>query len=152
MQLKTKYFSTIDYDQSDILDFPCGLFGFEDEKKFLLLPFEGADSNLLCFQSVCTPTLAFVVMNPFSLNPAYAPIVTSEELKTMGVEKSEDLCYYVMCVVREPVGASTVNFKCPVVINDITRKAMQVILETDEFHMRHLLSEFGGSADGKDDA
>ncbi len=151
MQLKTKYFSNIEYDEQDIIEFPNGFFGFEDEKQFLLLPFESSDSNLLCLQSVKTPPLAFVAMNPFSLNPAYAPIISDDELKTMGVEKSEDLCYYVMCVVREPIGTSTVNFKCPVVINDITRKAMQVILDTNEFHMRHLLSEFGEKADGKGD-
>ncbi len=144
MQIKTKYFSTIEYDNTDVLTFPSGLFGFEDEKEFLLLPFEAIDSNLLCFQSVKTPTLAFVAMNPFSLNSNYAPIITDDELKMMGVEKSEDLCYYVMCVVREPVGASTINFKCPVVLNDESRTAMQVILETNEYHMRHLLSEFNG--------
>ncbi len=150
MQIETKYFSSIEYDETDILDFPNGLFGFEEEKQFLLIPFEGSESNLLCFQSISTPSLAFVAMNPFSLNPYYAPIVTDDELKTMGVEKSEDLCYYVMCVVREPVANSTINLKCPVVINDETRKAMQVILETNEFNMRHLLSEFGGEP-GKED-
>ena len=37
----------------------------------------------------------------------------------MEVQRSEDLCYYVMCVVRDPVGASTLNLRCPVVIVDL---------------------------------
>ena len=46
----------------------------------------------------------------------------------MQVERSEDLCYYVLCVVRQPVGASTVNLRCPVVVNEDTHQAMQTIL------------------------
>ena len=32
----------------------------------------------------------------------------------MEVETSQELCYYVLCAVREPVSESTVNIKCPV--------------------------------------
>ena len=148
MRLKTKYFGEIECAEEDKLNFPDGLFGFEEEKEFFLLPFEGGQGSLLCFQSAVTPELAFVAMNPFSLNPDYAPVLTSSELKTMGVERSEDLCFYVLCVVRHPVGNSTVNWRCPVAVNDQTRRAVQVILEDGSYHMRHLLSEFGRKEEG----
>ena len=137
--LKTKYFGSIEIEESDVLTFPKGLFAFEDEKKFVLLPFEGSDSALLCLQSVADEHLAFVVMNPF------APVLQAGELEKLGVADSTDLCYYVMCVVRDPVADSTLNLKCPVVINDQTRQAMQVILEGGDYHMRHRLEEFGGA-------
>ncbi len=143
MRLKTKYFGEIECRQSDVLHFPEGLFGFEEEKEFFLLPFEGSEGSLLCFQSAATPGLAFVAMDPFSLKPDYAPVLTAGELKTMGVERSEDLCFYTLCVVRSPVGDSTVNLRCPVAINDRTRQAMQVILEEGGYHMHHLLSDLG---------
>jgi len=143
MRLKTKYFGEIECQQSELLHFPEGLFGFEEEKEFFLLPFEGSEGSLLCFQSAVTPGLAFVAMNPFSLKPDYAPVLTAGELKTMGVERSEDLCFYTLCVVRHPVGDSTVNLRCPVAVNDQTRQAMQVILEDGGYHMHHLLSDFG---------
>lgn len=142
MRLKTKYFGTLDCAEEDILHFPDGLFGFEEEKQFFLLPFEGGDGCLLCFQSVSTPALAFVAVNPFFLKGDYAPVLTAEELRRMGAGKSEDLCFYTLCVVRDPVGESTVNLRCPVVINDQTRQAMQVILESKEYQMHHRLSEF----------
>ena len=47
----------------------------------------------------------------------------------MEVERSEDLCFYTLCVVRSPAAESTVNLRCPVAINDRTRRAVQVILE-----------------------
>lgn len=128
--------------KEDVLHFPSGLFGFEEEKEFVLLPFEGSNHTLLCLQSLATPALAFVVMDPFSLKPDYAPVLQSQELSSLGAANSEDLGYYVLCVVKNPVSASTVNLKCPVAINIHTRTAQQVILESGDYEMRHPLSEF----------
>lgn len=143
MTLNTKYFGPIEYEQDDCVTFPIGLFGFEDEHSFLLLPFESGGGNLLCLQSTVSPTLAFVVMNPFSLQPDYAPQLLPQELEVLGVHSSQDLGYYVLCVVKTPVGESTVNLKCPVAINPETRVARQVILETSAYDMRHPLAAFG---------
>ena len=149
MQLNTKYFGTIFCPDEDLLRFPNGLIGFEDETEFYLLPFEGSNNTLLCFQSAKTPALAFVAMNPFSLNPSYAPELSSGELKQLEVQRSQELSFYVLCVVKTPVGNSTLNFRCPIAINEDNRTAMQVILDTDRYHMHHLLSEFGQKgADG----
>ena len=83
--LKTKYFGSIEIEESDVLTFPKGLFAFEDEKKFVLLPFEGSDSALLCLQSAADEHLAFVVMNPFAVCPQYAPVLQAGELEKLGV-------------------------------------------------------------------
>ncbi len=142
MQIRTKYFGQVTYEPADVLHFRDGLFGFEQEKQFLLLPFADSDGTLLCFQSVKTPELAFVAMNPFSLNPDYAPKLQEAELEALGVGKSQDLSFYVLCVVRDPVSESTVNLKCPVAVNEDTGAAMQSILEDGGYEMRHRLSEF----------
>ena len=146
MLLQTKYFGEADCEH--LLRFEKGLFGFEEEKEFCLMPFEGSGGSLLCFQSARTPQLAFVAMNPFSLKPDYAPVLTGEELGELGVERSEELCFYTLCVVRSPVADSTVNLRCPVAINEHTRRAVQVILEEGGYHMHHLLSEFGRKEEG----
>ena len=143
MRLKTKYFGEIECREEDKLHFPEGLFGFEEEHEFLLLPFEGSAGSLLCFQSVHTSALAFVAMNPFSLLSGYAPALQPHELKELGVERSDELGFYVLCVVKKPVEQSTVNLKCPVAIHPDTRVARQVILETDDYEMRHPLAQFG---------
>lgn len=148
MKLSTKYFGQIDYETEDVLDFPDGLFGFPDEKKFLLLPFSGSQGNMLCLQSIAAPAPAFILMNPFSLKPDYAPELTDQELQMMGVTRSQELCYYVMCTARQPVGQSTVNLRCPVVVNPDLHRAIQVILDTKEYHMRHLLEEFSAKEVG----
>ena len=140
MLFQTKYFGEIDCGEEERLSFPDGLFGFEDEKEFLLLPFEGSGGTLLCFQSTATPALAFVAVNLFSYKPDYAPELASLELERLGVSNSRELCYYALCVVREPVADSTVNLRCPIVVNDQTRQALQVILDSRDYGMRHPLS------------
>jgi len=142
LKLSSKYFGEIEYQEEDVLTFPKGLFAFEEETKFLLLPFSGSSGTLLCLQSIATPQLAFVVMNPFSLDGSYAPVLQPEELEYLGVKDSTELCYYVLCGVKNPVSSSTVNLQCPIAINDRICTCMQVILEDDRYSMRHLLSEF----------
>lgn len=143
MKLNTKYFGEIDYTEEDCISFPAGIFGFEDERSFLLLPFHGSENTLLCLQSVQTPALAFVAVDPFTLCPGgYEPQLSSAQLESLGAARSEELSYYTLCVVRNPVAESTVNLKCPVCVNPRTRQARQVILDTGKYDMRHLLAEF----------
>ena len=149
MLLQTKYFGQVDCPEEHLFHFAGGLFGFEDEKRFALLPFEGSGGSLLCFQSVAAPQLAFVAVNPFSMKQDYAPVLAEAELAALGVERSEDLCFYALCAVRNPVGDSTVNLRCPLAVNDRTGEAMQVILEGNDYHMRHSLAELNS---GKEEA
>ncbi len=143
MKLQTKYFGEVDYVEADVVKFLTGPFGFEEEREFLILPFEGSTGTLLCIQSIQTPALAFVAMDPFSLLSDYNPVLQPGELKELGVEDSQELGFYVLCVVKKPVSDSTVNLKCPVAINPATRVARQVILEADAYEMRHPLDQFG---------
>jgi len=145
LKLETRMFGEIEYDQDDIVTFPAGLPSFEEEHSFLLLPLGPAANDPLCLQSVTTPALTFVLLNPFSLLPSYTPRLQPKELKDLKVERDEDLAFYVLCAMKRPVGDSTVNLKCPVAVNPDLRIAYQVILEADDYHMRHPLSEFSHS-------
>ena len=147
MKTQTTYFGEVEYAEEELLHFEKGLYGFEDEKDFLLIDF-GEDSGLLSLQSVRTPRLSFVLMHPFSLAPDYAPVLQPEDLRALGAERSEDLYFYVLCAVREPVPESTVNMQCPIAINPDTRQAMQVILENGQWQMRHRLADFGAAKEG----
>lgn len=138
MKIQTKYFGELRIDENTTLHFAEGLFGFEEEKEFILLPFSEEADFLLCLQSVTNPYLAFTLLNPFMLMPEYRPSLPKKELDSLQVEKSEDLCYYVLCRVEKPVSNSMVNLRCPIVLNDETRQARQVIL--DQYEMRCPLS------------
>ena len=140
LKLQSKYFGEIEYEAKDVIRFPAGIIGFEEEQAFLLLPFEGSGGGMLCLQSVATPALAFVVLDSFTLLPDYAPELEPADLRQFGVAEAGDLGFYVLCAVKNPVSASTVNLKCPLVIHPETREARQVIME--HYEMRHPLAEF----------
>jgi len=50
LHLMTKYFGQIDYDPTEVLSFPNGIFGFEEEKQFL--PFMGAEAICSAFRAL----------------------------------------------------------------------------------------------------
>jgi len=140
LKTQTKYFGEVEYDGKDVLTFPHGMFGFEEEREFLLLPFSG-NGTLFSLQSLRTPGLSFVAIDPFSLDGTYAPVLQPEELKELGAADSHELFFYALCAVKNPVANSTVNLRCPIAINDEAGRAMQVILEEKRYGMRHLLSD-----------
>ena len=142
MELNTRLFGKIEYMAEDIISFPNGIPSFEEEHEFLLLPIEGGEGALLCLQSVATPTLSFILMNPFSLDRSYAPVLRDAERKILQVERDQDLCFHVLCAMKRPLSDSTINMKCPIAVNPDERIALQVILDTDDYHMRHPLSQF----------
>ncbi len=142
MLIQTKYFGEIDCQEESFLHFPNGLYGFEEEQRFALLPFADSEATLFALQSLQTPALCFVLMNPFSIMPNYTPSLQPDELQQLQVAHSEDLCYYVLCRVKNPISDSTVNLKCPLAINDTDKKGLQVILDAADYEMRHLLSDF----------
>ncbi len=129
------------YDEGDLIIFPDGLFGFEDKKKFLPITVE-EDERFLYLLSVEDENLSFLVANPFLLNKSYSPDILEEDYSRLEADDSDSLSVYTICALKERPEDSTVNLKCPIVVNVKSRKAIQVILQSDEYKFRHLLKDF----------
>ena len=129
-------------EKSQYIEFKEGIFGFEEEKKFLPVMFEDGSDAVLYLQSIRNEKLSFVVMNPFMLKEDYNPVLSEEDYKKLGTSDEKDLSYYVFCVIANVAEESTVNLRCPIVVNHVTRQAVQVILGSDEYGFRHRLKEF----------
>ena len=149
LTLDTKDYGTIEYEESDLIHFTDGLFGFNDLKDFIPLVLdENEDNTILMLQSIENTDIAFVIINPFSLDPDYNPVLSPEELSYLGVKSEDDLSYYVICVLRSNHLENTVNMKAPVVINPDKRIGMQVILNQSEYEFRTKLSSFTTDQEG----
>lgn len=143
MEIATKYFDDISISEEDIIFFEDGIFGFEYNKKYVIIEFEKGSDNLLCLQSVSDSELAFVIMNPFNLKADYEPLISEEDILGLAIdENTEGVLYYVICVVRETISESTVNMKCPIVINPNNQRAKQIILDNEEYSFKHELNQF----------
>ena len=141
MKINNKYFGEIEYAAEEKLCFPEGLFGFEEQKEFLPIPFEEGTDAMICLQSLRDEELSFVLLNPFLFFTDYNPGISESDRKAIGSPKDEDISYYVIGVFREQLGDSTVNLKAPIAVNARTRDARQIILEDSIYTFRHSLGE-----------
>ena len=135
--------SSVPFEKEELISFEEGLFGFENYKRFLPLPITEDSDAVLNLLSVEDKSLSFVIMNPFLLVSNYDPRLPEDIYKKLEAEDEADLSYYVICVVGDSPEDSTVNFKCPIVVNTASRKAVQVILESEEYRFRHTLRDIG---------
>lgn len=136
MQLNAKYFGKITYTEDDLITFSEGLFGFEAYKKFLPLPFCEENDSLLSLQSVENEELSFILMNPFTFFPDYAPTLSKQDKAALKVQEDKDVSYYVICVLKDSLEQSTANLKAPVAVNAVNRTARQIILDSPAYSFR----------------
>jgi flagellar assembly factor FliW len=140
LNINAKYFGEVSYEENEMIHIINGLFGFETYTKYLPLPFHEEDDSMISLQNLEDETLSFILMNPFMIYPDYAPELSQEDLKELGASSIEDISFYVISVIREPIDTSTVNLKAPLIVNALNRKAKQIILEQPEYSFRHILN------------
>ena len=143
MEINTQYFGRISCSEEEFIHFSDGMFGFNDLKKYVPLAFQENNDSLICLQSLEDSNVSFILMNPFQFFEKYEPELSREDknlLKTEGRE--DDISYYVISVIHEPMENSTVNLKAPIAVNTKTREARQVILDNPLYRFRHPLRDF----------
>lgn len=124
----------------EILKFPEGLYGFENETRFGLLPF---DPNVECplkwFQSLNNPELAFVVTDPLLYTPGYKVRLSAEEKALIGASGKDTLCTLVIVTIPRDFTKMTANLVAPLVINTRTLIGRQFVLSNPEYDTAHYL-------------
>lgn len=137
MQIKTKVFGEITIDDEKIIHFPSGIIGFPDLQDFALIHDEEKGTDTIHWlQSLQEPAFAMPVMDPLIVRPDYNPEVEDELLNKIGQIQPEELLVMVTVTVPKDIKAMTVNLKGPIVINAAERKAVQVIVEGDEYPVK----------------
>jgi flagellar assembly factor FliW len=141
MQVKTKYHGVLDIDRKSVYNFDEGLPGFEDLKRYTVLKEDQEELSFKWLQSIDRAEIAFAIINPFLIKKDYEFYLEDSAIRNLGIEKPEDVHVYSIVVVPEDVTKISMNLKAPVVINQKTNKGMQVILDTDEYGVRHYILE-----------
>lgn len=141
MEINAKYFGQVSYEANEAIHIINGLIGFESYTEYLPIPFHEENDSLISLQSLEDETLSFILMNPFGILSDYAPSLSENELEELDTDSSEELSYYVICVIRDSVAESTVNLRAPLVVNARNRQARQIILDQTEYTFRHALGD-----------
>lgn len=131
----------MEYDAKETVHFPDGLFGFESYRNFFPIPLETDSDAIICLQSLDDKDIAFITMNPFLLSPNYHPEISDADRKALGNPQDEDISYYCICVLQDILENSSINLKCPIAVNALTRCARQLILDQTEYSFRHYIKD-----------
>jgi flagellar assembly factor FliW len=137
MKIATKYHGDIEIHEQNIVRFEQGIPGFLEEKLFVLLPLE--DTPFIILQSVNTPALGFVLIEPFSYFPTYEIDLDDNTLEQLQITGEQDVALYVILTVADPFDDTTANLQAPIVINVNKRLGKQVILTNTDYKTKHRL-------------
>lgn len=142
MTIETKHFGSVEIDETKVVTFEQGIFGFEESKQFVFLyEDETQKDGLAWMQSVETFNLALPVINPMLWFPEYSPDVDDELVASIGALVEEDLNVFSVIVIPDKIEEMTTNLKAPILVNLKTKKGIQVIVDNDEYLIKHNLYE-----------
>ena len=126
MIIKTRDFGEEEISEEVIIDFPNGVYAFEENKRFVLLSPCGEDKYPMWLQSVDNPNLCFIVFDPREFVPDYS-VELDKETKELLKADGAELVLLCMAVVPDEYINTTLNLKSPIVINSEAKKGVQVI-------------------------
>ena len=142
MKIDTRYFGENEIGDEKILHFEQGLFGFEEYKDYTVLyDIEEEEPFFSWLQCVTEKALAFPIVNPFKVKEDYNPVVEDALLSPIGECSAEDLLVFLLATVPADPKKTTVNMKAPLVINTVNRQGIQIIVENDDYAIRHMIMQ-----------
>jgi flagellar assembly factor FliW len=140
----TKYEGAIEYAEDAVIEFPRGLFAFEEETRFLLIE-RPSLSPLVYLQSLSTPQLCFLALPVFVVCGDYELALCPGDLTEIGLPGDSaprigsDVLCLVLLTIREN-RPTTANLMAPVTIGLHNRKGLQAICERRYSH-QHVFPE-----------
>ena len=144
MEITTKHFGTLDVNEEELITFDHGLPGFPNDQRFIIIIDETAEKKFYCWlQSMDNGDVSLVLIDSFAVMPDYDPLIEEEELKELsdGDVDIADLLVFNVAVIGSNMADSTINLKAPIVINNRSKKGKQIIVNNEDFGIRHSLEE-----------
>jgi len=140
---ETQNFGTVEYETSATVEFPRGLPGFEERRRFVAMTFP--DTQPLVFlQSLEDRNLCFITLPVLTVDRQYRLEVCEEDLARLDLtpERQPRIGEEVACLAVLTIQESgpTANLLAPVVINIRNMKAVQAIAPDSGYSHQHALS------------
>ena len=139
---ETKNFGQVSYQTESAVEFPQGLPGFEEQRRFLVLQYENT-KPLVFLQSLADGGLCFITLPVRSIDPDYHLHINDEDLAELGFgpgyrpEIGRDVVCLVVVSLQE--SGPTANLLAPVVIHAQTFRAVQAIAPESGYSHQHPL-------------
>ena len=144
MEFNTTLFGKIDVSDDKILEFPQGILGFEDLKRFTLTfdVEKSAPTGLNFMVSLDEPAFMLPVVTAVAVKPDYSPKISAEVEKAIGPLTEENVLVLVTMTIPEDITKMTVNLNAPIIINIDTNKAVQSVVENEGYDIKYPIYDF----------
>jgi flagellar assembly factor FliW len=142
-RFETKYFGSIAYASESVIDFPLGLPGFEQERRFVVIE-QAINKPIVFLQSLSRPELCFITLPVGRILPDYQGYLSAEELRSLGLQDDvqpapNGKTLWLGIVALSEEGPATINLLSPIVIHWTARLAVQAIQADLDYSHRHPL-------------
>jgi flagellar assembly factor FliW len=135
MDVKTKTMGTVSVDEKQIINFPNGLYGFEEFHRYAII--EAEYQPFYWLQSLDESGLAFIIVDPFLIINDYELDIDDKTLSEIGIDSPGDVILFAIITVPADGQPITANLQGPVVINRKNNTALQVILSDSKWTTKH---------------
>lgn len=135
MNIITRDFGEQEVDEEKIISFPEGIIGFEDAKQYALLSPLGDGVFPMWLQAVGSKEPCFVVYDPMEIYSDYSFEISDEEQALLGIDENSPYRCLAVAIVPDDYRKTTINLRCPIVVNTKDRIAAQIIL-TEHFDFK----------------
>lgn len=136
MIIKTGRFGQLGVGDDEIIHIPHGILGFPEYKKFCLVD-PGDETLIVWLQSLENPEIAFPLLEPKIFKPDYSVRLSAAELRELKLENVNQSAVFGILTIPEDVTRMTANLKAPLVINLKLQLARQVVLQENEYNIKH---------------
>ena len=135
MVIQTSRFGQVQLNSEDLINFPEGILGFSDLRKFVLLD-DPNDEIFAWLQSCEEPAIAFPVLEPELFSPNFKINLGKGELENLKLPASDKARVFCITTIPDDPTLMTANMKAPVVINVELRIARQCVLQDNSLAIR----------------
>jgi flagellar assembly factor FliW len=137
MIINTRDFGDIEVEDSDLFNFPEGIYGFEEDTCFALFHKSFDNVPFLYLQSVENIVPCFLMFEPRDFYSDYTPLLSDEDLGALGAESPNELLFLVIANVSDCIKEMSINIKSPIALNPKTNIGRQVILLNSDYTVRY---------------
>lgn len=134
-------FGEISFDESKAIEFPNGILGMPNQKKFMIaaMPDKKMEKFQL-LQSLCDTDVSFAVLPLASLGSLIDASDLDEVRQVLEMEKKDFLPMLIVSIQKTAAGAKlSVNLRAPVFIDAANKSGYQIVLANSKYPVQHFL-------------
>ena len=147
MKIQTTRFGELEIADSSVITFNKGIPGFEESKKYVLIPADDKEETPFFFlQSIDIEELNFFLVDPFSFFKEYDVKLEEQMVERLELENPTDALVLTTVTAKGEIKDATTNLKAPLVINNSKQLGMQIVLDNKDYLIKQPLFQHSEKA------